>query len=773
MSVNFSRIRLIAGRLLVGSAVTLTIPAARAQHSQESPGARAQFAGSVSCRECHEKFYQLWSTSHHGLAMQPYTAAFAATRLTSQTAAIAIGETSYRADVERGVVLETAGAGTKAYRMEHVLGGKNVFYFLTLLDKGRLQTLPVAYDVHKKEWLDTAASGVRHIPGQTPEQPVHWKEWPYTFNASCYGCHVSQLSTNYDAKSDTYHTTWREPGINCEACHGPGEEHNKIARATPKGQPLADLKIISTKTMTVAQRNDLCASCHAKVTALTASFTPGDRFHDHFALVTLEDADYYPDGRDLGENYTFTSWRLSPCVKSGKLDCMHCHTSSGRYRFQNENVNGACLPCHAEHVANPPAHTRHKNEKSVDAVDVVDAGKRQRVSPANQCVSCHMPMTKFARMNRSDHSMLPPAPAATLAFGSPNACNLCHTDEDKDAAWADRTVRQWRTRDYQAPVLERAGLIAAARKAQWARLPEMLEYIARPDRDEIFAASLLRLVAASGDRRVCDAAMAAMKDSSPLVRAAAAEALALMPTPETGPALLSALDDSYRLVRIRAAAGLVEYPRERLPADAAGKLARGQAEYLAFIMARPDQWTSHYNLGNYHLSRGELNEAVASFDKALTFEPQAVMAMVNASMAYAQMGDTGKTAQALERALRIAPDSAAANFNMGLLMAEQNDLAAAERHLRRALKADPTMAQAAYNLAVILGEDRLGEAIELCRQAAQLRRDEPKYAYTLAFYLHRAGEKSEAAAILAELVQRHPQYTDAQALLTKITRSRR
>ena len=31
------------------------------------------FAGSVSCRECHEKFYQLWSTSMHGLAMQPYT----------------------------------------------------------------------------------------------------------------------------------------------------------------------------------------------------------------------------------------------------------------------------------------------------------------------------------------------------------------------------------------------------------------------------------------------------------------------------------------------------------------------------------------------------------------------------------------------------------------------------------------------------------------------------------------------------------------------------
>ena len=44
----------------------------------------APYAGSSSCRECHEKFYQLWSTSKHGLAMQPYTLGFAAIQLTPQ-----------------------------------------------------------------------------------------------------------------------------------------------------------------------------------------------------------------------------------------------------------------------------------------------------------------------------------------------------------------------------------------------------------------------------------------------------------------------------------------------------------------------------------------------------------------------------------------------------------------------------------------------------------------------------------------------------------------
>ena len=50
-------------------------------------------------------------------------------------------------------------------------------------------------------------------------------------------------------------------------------------------------------------------------------------------------------------------------------------------------------------------------------------------SAGSRCVSCHMPMTEFARMRRSDHSMRPPAPSLTLAFDSPNACNLCHADE--------------------------------------------------------------------------------------------------------------------------------------------------------------------------------------------------------------------------------------------------------------------------------------------------------------------------------------------------------
>src|SRR5512136_1472745 len=140
------------------------------------------YAGSRSCIECHEKFYKLWSTSFHGLSMQPYTAAFAKAKLTPQANEIIIGKYRYRADIsgEAGWVIEKGPKGEKKYLMEQVVGGKYVYYFLTTLERGKLQTLPVAYDVNRKDWFDTAASGIRHFPDeQRTDSPVFWKDQAY------------------------------------------------------------------------------------------------------------------------------------------------------------------------------------------------------------------------------------------------------------------------------------------------------------------------------------------------------------------------------------------------------------------------------------------------------------------------------------------------------------------------------------------------------------------------------------------------------------------
>ena len=102
---------------------------------------------------------------------------------------------------------------------------------------------------------------------------------------------------------------------------------------------------------------------------------------------------------------------------------------------------------------------------------------------------------------------------------------------------------------------------------------------------------------------------------------------------------------------------------------------------------------------------------------------------------------------------------------MGLLKAEENDLVTAEKHLRAALKTDPQMAQAAYNLCVILSKDRLDEAVDFCRKAAEIRPDMPRYAFTLAFYQQQKGDLPGAASVLDGLITKYPAYADAYVLL--------
>ncbi len=723
--------------------------------SPASPAATGSFTGSASCRSCHEKFYRLWSTSFHGLAMRPYDDALGASAVTPQAAPIVIGKAAYRMRLGagQGFLEERVGDTTRTYRIAQVLGGKNVFYFLTPMQGGRLQTLPLAYDVRKKEWFDMAGSAVRHFPGGA-SPTIDWKEWPYTFNTGCYGCHVSQLSTNYDPKTNTYHTTWTEPGINCETCHGPGQAHIEVCQAAPKGQPPKDMKLIrGGRSFTHAQQNDTCAGCHAKAVPLTASFKPGDRFFDHYDLVTYESPDFHPDGRDLGENYTLTSWSRSPCVRSGRLDCMHCHTSSGRYKFADPaKANDACNPCHAARVADASRHTHHPEG-----------------SPGNRCISCHMPMTEFARMRRSDHSMLPPTPAATTAFGSPNACTICH--KDKDAAWADGWVRRWHPDDYQAPVLQRAALIEAARRGDWTRLPAMLDAIGDDTTDAVMTASLIRLLRHCPDPGKWEPLLAATASPSPLVRAAAAEALGDAPTQKNVAALAALAADDIRLVRVRAAAALASVPRQAIAPERLARVERATEEYLASLDTRPDLWTSQYNRGNYFLGQGDAAQAVACFEKAHKLDPSAVPPLVNLAIASSQSGDADKAEAALREALRLAPDDAPAHCNLALLLAERNDPAGAEKHLRAALKADPAMAEAAYNLGILLARQDPRESLGWSRKAHELRPDNPRYAYFYALALQQSGNALQALGVLRPVAQSRPDDQQIAALYQHIVKS--
>ena len=707
------------------------------------------FSGSGSCIQCHERFYELWSTSHHGLAMQPVDSLFLAKGDIDGSEAFTLEGKTYHMIIENSVMsmVETSGENRERYEITWALGGKNVYYFLTPLEKGKLQTIPLAYDVRKGGWYNNPESAVRHFPEGTPDEALPWRDRNYTFNTSCYSCHVSQLATNFDLAADSYHTTWKEPGINCETCHGPSAEHVRVCLEAGEGNVPADLKIISTSIFTPEQHNSSCAPCHAKMQPITPSFMPGELYFDNYSLTTLENNDFYPDGRDLGENYTYTSWMMNSCAKKSDMHCVSCHTSSGRDRFA-QAPNDACISCHRERVENVHLHSMHPKE-----------------SEGSVCINCHMPKTEFGRMVRSDHSFRPPMPEATIRFGSPNACNICHTD--KSPQWANNIVKKRANSRYQEATVHKAQLIKEARAGEWKRLGEMLEVIADTLEDEVFKASFLRLLASCNDEKKWEPVIEALITAeSPLVRSAAATTLLGNTSEKARKALVAATADRFRLVRVNAAASLAGFHRGQFTAQEYQNVENATKEYITSLVTRPDDWSSHYNEGIFHQNRGDAASALTSYETAARLYPESMMPLINSSVLYSYIGNHAKAEENLKIALQFDPQNEAANLNLGLLLAEQGRLNEAQQALSASLEANPKQAVAAYNLSVIVSGKNMGEAVKYAKVAAEANPAEPKYAYTLAYYYIQNSQPAEAETVLKALIKQHPLYLNGIKLLS-------
>jgi tetratricopeptide (TPR) repeat protein len=376
-------------------------------------------------------------------------------------------------------------------------------------------------------------------------------------------------------------------------------------------------------------------------------------------------------------------------------------------------------------------------------------------------------MTQFAHMNRTDHSMRPPVPAATIRYKSGNACNLCH--QDKDAAWAQQQVTDWGLVTGQEQYLQLAGYVDQARRRNWEHLDQILAYVQRPDRDEILTGSLIRLLRAceSDDKWPVFIKILA-GDPSPFVRSTAAEALNGYPTAESLRSLATATGDEYRLVRVRAATALAAVPPDRFQDVYRAQVRRATSELMASLRALPDDYASHYNLGNIHMERRDHEQALGSYHTAIKLRPDFVPPYVNMAFVYNATGENEKAEASFRRALTLDPNSPVAHLNLGMLLGELKRPKEAEQAFRAALKADPNSAAAAYNLGVLLAEDRPEEGLDWCRKAFRLRSNEGKYGYTYAFFLHQRGEIGRAIAVLEGVVSRQVPYADAYALLGSI-----
>jgi tetratricopeptide (TPR) repeat protein len=639
------------------------------------------YVGSTACETCHEAQYRSWETTQHHLAMLPASPS-APLRATPHDAGPM---------VVRDGALELVGSSVDHegdLTLAYALGHRNVEQYVGPLQPGKLQALPLAFDVQRGEWFDLFAGESR-----TTADWGHWTNRGMMANAQCLFCHTTGYEKGYQPASDTYDTRWAEMGVGCEACHGPGSAHI-AARKAGGSDPHDDPWVGRDPELMLAA----CGSCHSRRVE-RAPWTPGQPFLDAFEPELFDTDAYYPDGQVREELYELISFESSRMFAAG-VRCWNCHDGHANGTLKPDNQ--LCRSCHEQRYEDE-SHTHHP------------AG-----SPGAQCVACHMPVTVYMQRDpRHDHSFGRPDPELSVALGVPNACTRCHTDHD--AVWAADRVRAWHPSEtVRAERRAVATTIAEARHDEAGSVPGLVALLGGSG-DIVRRASAARLLArfptVSG---VTPALLGALRDAAPLVRTGAAWALAQRQSlaPDARDGLVAALDDPVLTVRLHAAVGLHGVAPDSLPATSREAFARATSEWRVSQELAADTPEAHYNLAIVLASAGQADEAEREYRAALQLWPRSIQARHNLALLLAQQGRLPEAAAELETLIATDPVPASA-FALGLLYGQMGRWQDAAQALARCLDEDPSYPRARYNRALALAKagDSIAALDELERAA--------------------------------------------------------
>jgi tetratricopeptide (TPR) repeat protein len=745
--------------------IVLSVPFYLLKHKYISSGSygvqprpAAIFVGTRKCMDCHQKKYDKWRDSHHDHAME---VADKNTVLGDFGNAVFEnhGVTSRFYQKDGRFFVHTQGPNGKMdeFEVTHTFGWHPLQQYLVPFPGGRLQCLPLAWDIREKKWY--------HLYPKEPFSPNDWLYWTnagQNWNGMCAECHSTNLKKNYDLETDTYQTTWSDIDVGCEACHGPGSGHVEWAEMPDMARPQVENYELVVKTSGINSRKlvELCAPCHSRRAALGDYTHAEPDFLDSNLPSMLNENLYFADGQILEEVYVYGSFTQSKMYHRD-VRCNDCHDVHSIKLIKKGN--DLCLQCHRANEYDTKAHHFHKEKgEKGEPIRSLKGDVLFEVGTGTECVQCHMPGRIYMGIDyRPDHSFRVPRPDLSIRIGTPDACKRCHMD--KTSQWADKTITKWYgpgRRPHYGSIIE------GGRKRRPDIRKDLIQLAGDPLYPVIVRATAISLLTAYPGEDTFQAIKLALMDDEALIRRTAVESIAPTNQKEKTELIAPLLYDPVKAVRIEAARRLAEEPSWRPDPDQEKVFKAVLKEFVASMEYSADFAFGRYNLGNLYVALNRPEEAIQNYLAAIKIDGLFYPAKVNLAMFYNKIGENDKAEELLREVVKAHPELHEIAYSLGLLLAEMKKYDPAVVYLKKAAKGIPERSRVHYNLGLLLQYlKRDAEAEGELLTALKIEPDSMEYLYALAdFYLKR--NKFQKAKIMAQqMIAKHPNEPIGKKLL--------
>ncbi len=180
------------------------------------------------------------------------------------------------------------------------------------------------------------------------------------------------------------------------------------------------------------------------------------------------------------------------------------------------------------------------------------------------------------------------------------------------------------------------------------------------------------------------------------------------------------------------------------------------------IRMNPEAWVAHINLGSALADRGQVDDAVAHFQKVLQIKPDSVDAHNNLGLALAGRGQIDEAIAHYQKAFQIKSNSVDAHNNLGLALAGRGQVDEAIAHYRKALQIKPDSAKTHNNLGEVLSaHGQVDEAIAHYLKALEINPDYVDAHNNLGNAFDSRGQVAEAISHYRKALQINPDNVDA------------